>query len=341
MHSARQHLAFLLTSTAVAGACAPEFEPVRYKEQVVDQAVDMHLHTGKWSLLPPRTQAYVASLFPFPLGLTPQNLANQTLSATGIVEQLDESGLEKGVVFAVYAPESVGITKNEFMIDAIDEAPDRLYGFASISAEQWSSDEENQLAQLQASLEHPRVIGIKLAHAHQHIELDDDRFYSIYALAAELDAPVYLHTGPSPFPGTYSEPEYTDPSYLEEAIENFPDTVFILGHLGYDFIGKNEGKLEDCIDLAKRFPNVYLEASALGSSGADPTGENYPHALRRILEEGLVERLLYGSDGPQYPGFVNNYLERTLFAMEKVGYSHEEATGFLSANFQKLFGLTP
>ena len=339
MRSARHTLALLLTSTAAA--CAPEFEPVRYQDHLMEEAVDMHLHTGEWSLLPPRTQAYVASLFPFPLGLTPQNLANRTLSPTGIVEQLDESGLAKGVLFAVYAPASVGITKNEYMIEAIDQAPDRLYGFASVSAEHWTSDEEAQLRQLETSLQHPRVIGIKLAHAHQHIELDDERFYSVYALAAQLEAPVYLHTGPSPFPGTYSEPEYTDPSYLEEAIETFPETVFILGHLGYDFIGKNEGQLEDCIELAKRFPNVYLEASALGSSGADPSGENYPHALRRILEEGLVERLLYGSDGPQYPGFVNNYLERTLIAMEKAGYSHEDANGFLSANFQNLFGLAP
>ena len=169
MRSARQHLAFLITSTAAAGACAPQFEPVRYQDQAVEEAVDMHLHTGKWSLLPPRTQAYVASLFPFPLGLTPQNLANRTLSSTGIVEQLDESGLEKGVLFAVYAPESVGVTKNEFMIATIDEAPDRLYGFASVSAEQWGADEDVQLAQLEASLEHPRVLGIKLAHAHQHI----------------------------------------------------------------------------------------------------------------------------------------------------------------------------
>ena len=341
MRRIRHSISFLLTLPVFAGACSGEFTPVSYQDQPVAQAIDMHLHTGKWSLLPPRTQAYLASRFPFPLGLAPESLVDRTLSSTGILEQLDDAGLEKAVLFAVYAPESVGVTKNQFMIDTIEEAPERLFGFASVAVENWDADEEDWLVDLETALQHPQVLGIKLAHAHQHFEFDDERFYSIYALAGELNTPVYLHTGPSPFPGTVSEPEFTDPSFLEEAVEAFPETVFILGHLGHDFINLNEGQLEACIDLAKRYPNIYLEPSAMGSSGADPTGELYPHALRRIREEGLVDRLIYGSDGPQYPGFVSNYLERTLVAMEKANYSHEEATAVLSLNFQRLFGLTP
>ena len=99
---------FLLASFLLAGACTPDFEPVTYQDQIVDQAIDMHLHTGTWSLLPPRTKAFVASQFPFPLGLRPESLVDQTLSSEGIIEQLDQAGLERGVLFAVYAPESVG-----------------------------------------------------------------------------------------------------------------------------------------------------------------------------------------------------------------------------------------
>ena len=81
------------------------------------------------------------------------------------------------------------------------------------------------------------------------------------------EKPLYLHTGSSPFPGTSSEPPYTDPTYLEAAIQSYPGAVFILGHLGYDFGDQQPGSLDACIRLAKTYPNVYLEPSALGSKG--------------------------------------------------------------------------
>ncbi len=304
------------------------------------EAVDMHLHSGEWSLIPPSTQSYLASNFPFPFSLIPGQLAEQALSAESIVDQLDGAGLKQGVVFAVYAPHSVGITTNEMVIDTIAEAPDRLLGLASLRVDNWEEDSEAELAALDAALAHDEMIGIKLAHAHQHFRMDDPAYYEIYEIAAQHQAPIYLHTGPSPFPGTMGAAPYTDASFLEEAIAMFPDANFILGHVGYDFTNKALGTFETCLDLATRYENVYLEPSALGSEGSDPTGENYPEILRRSLEEGLANRMIYGSDGPQYPGFLASYAERTRIAMESANYTLEDAELFLSGNFERIFGLS-
>ncbi|MCA9636862.1 MAG: hypothetical protein KC420_12615, partial [Myxococcales bacterium] len=57
-----------------------------------------------------------------------------------------------------------------------------------------------------------------------------------------------------------------------------------------------------------------------------------------IREEGLVDRLIYGSDGPQSPGFVAEYLERTVTAMERAEFSADDARALLSGNFIKVFG---
>ena len=208
------------------------------------QAVDMHLHTGDWSLIPPSTQQYLAERFPFPLNLDPGKLAESSLSAEGVVKQLDGAGFDRGVLFAVYAPHSVGIATNELVIEEVSRAPNRLYGLASLRVDRWSEDSEIELEALRSALEHDSMIGIKLAHAHQHFRMDDADYYGIYSLAEELGAPLYLHTGPSPFPGTMAAAPYTDAHYLEDAIASHPGATFILGHVGYDFIQKELGTFE-------------------------------------------------------------------------------------------------
>lgn len=298
---------------------------------------DMHLHPGEWEEIPSATRRFLASRFPFPFSLQPQALAEQVLSAEGILEQMDEAGVERALLYAVYAPRTVGVASNELIMEQVAVDPARLVGLASLSVDDWLNQEQAQLDALRAALGQPGMVGIKLAHAHQHFRMDDPRYFSIYRLAAELGKPVYLHTGTSPFPGTSQEPPYTDPAWLEEAIRNHPQTAFILGHLGYDFTAQAPGALQTCLDLAARYPNVWLEPSALGSAGSDPTGENLPAAYRAIRDAGLVGRTIYGSDGPQRPGFVKDYLERSLLAMEASGYTAEEAAQVLDGNFQALF----
>ncbi len=322
---------------AAAGCAVPE--GVDYAG-VALPAVDMHLHTGEWSLIPPSTQRYLAERFPFPFSLVPADLAESSLSAEGVIGQLDEAGLERGVLFAVYATHSVGIATNEFVISQLETDPSRLYGLASLRVDEWANNEGAELEALEEALKHPSMIGIKLAHAHQHFRMDDPDYYSIYALAAELGAPLYLHTGPSPFPGTMSAAPYTDAAYLEEAIASFPDATFILGHAGYDFINKELGTFETCLSLAASYDNVYLEPSALGSNGSDPTGENYKEIIRRVREEGLIDRIIYGSDGPQFPGFLKSYSERTVQAMLASDYTSEEARLVFSQNFETVFGVS-
>ena len=58
-----------------------------------------------------------------------------------------------------------------------------------------------------------------------------------------------------------------------------------------------------------------------------------------IKAAGLIDKTIYGSDGPQRPGFALDYAERTLIAMEKSGYSFEEAQAVMADNAESLFPL--
>jgi len=261
-------------------------------------------------------------------------LAEDTLSSAGIVRELDKGGLQLGILLAVYAPRSVGITRNEFVISEIEKS-ERLYGMASLSVEQWSSVKEDQLEVLRSNLAHPKMVGVKLAHTHMHFRMDDPAYYRIYEIAGEANAPVYVHTGSSPFPGTTPDAPYTDPRYLEDAIVRHPNTKFILGHMCYNFIEESAADMDNCFSLAAAHENVWLEPSALGSRSLDLVKTVY----QKAKEFDVVDKMIYGSDGPQSPGFVDRYAALNAQAMQEVGYTVEEATAVFSGNAVRVYGL--
>ena len=318
-------------------ACSSQPLGVDYNGQNLT-VVDLHLHNGEWENIPSGTKTFLANNFPFPFSLDAEETASSVLSTEGVIEQLDQAGVEYGVLLAVYAPRTVGVSTNEMILERVSAAPGRLWGMASLSVEDWGEAGETSLAALETALAAPEMIGIKLAHPHMHKRMDDARYFGIYDIAERTGAPVYVHTGPSLFPGTRIEPAYTDPRYLEEAIRSYPDADFILGHACYDFIEDDIDELETCLDLISRYDNVWLEISALGSS--EERAEQYREVIQRIRDGGFIGRTLYGSDGPQRPGFVGIYLQNTVDAMQAAGYSADEASAVLSGNFSALYGVS-
>ena len=55
----------------------------------------------------------------------------------------------------------------------------------------------------------------------------------------------------------------------------------------------------------------------------------------------MIEKLLYGSDGPQFPGYVKSHLEAFVAGMQEAGYTTGEMRLILAGNFTRLFGLPP
>jgi predicted TIM-barrel fold metal-dependent hydrolase len=301
--------------------------------------VDMHLHTGTWEGMTPRFQARVSERVPGVLRWIMPYVTPYTLGGGAILRELDNAGISAGGVFALYSPHSTGIATNELVESEIALDPRRLYGFASIRVDQWNVDGPAQLAKLESDLTNlDNFIGVKLAHAHQQFRFDDERFYPIYEVAGRLGKPVYLHTGTSPNPGTRPEPPYADPAYLEEAIRRYPDTIFILGHSGYDSERKALTFTDSALRLAKAYPNAWLEPGALGAKRAEGVLDDY---LARVKAAGLASKLIYGSDGPQQPGYLKSHLERFVAGMQRGGYTVEEMRAVLAGNFSRVFGLPP
>jgi len=322
---------------ALAGCSSPPDEPGVLVDGQRLAVVDVHLHTGEWDMSPPKFKERLGERVPTGFKWTMSILMDRWLTGQAILDQLDNAGIAAGGVFALYSPHTTGIATNEFVAEQIAVDPSRLYGFASLRVDQWNVDGYDQLRKLEDALVNlDNMVGIKLAHAHQQFRFDDERFYGIYEIAGRLGKPIYLHTATSPNPGTRLEPPYTDPYYLEDAIRRYPDTIFILGHSGWDTYHRKLTYVDACIDLAQRYENVYMEPGALG---AERAAEVLPDFLGRIKAGKVAHKLIYGSDGPQFPGYVQSHLEAFVNGMAEAGFTVEEMKMILSDNFSRVFGL--
>ena len=58
-----------------------------------------------------------------------------------------------------------------------------------------------------------------------------------------------------------------------------------------------------------------------------------------IKKNNLIDKVIYGSDGPQFPGYTKSHLNRFTDAMQEVNYTTEEMEMLLGKNFEALFDL--
>ena len=152
-----------------------------------------------------------------------------------------------------------------------------------------------------ARLGEPWVVGCYL-HTHSwDRRLDHADYYPYYALGSELDVPVAMQAGTS---GGLMASECGHPITIDRAALYFPETRFLLSHLGWPWV-------DEAVAMALKFPNVYLGTAAYPPRHWDPAvvqflkgpgrrkvvfGTNFPtvghrHALGQIDELGLTDEV--------------------------------------------------
>ncbi|WP_196139561.1 amidohydrolase family protein [Aliikangiella sp. G2MR2-5] len=332
-----------------------------YANEALD-VLDMHLHPGSYDKLGPKGKEFVKSVFPIDL---PDSLKIPLLrffssfqlnpygAFIGIKNECRRAAANNCILFATYAPETWGIEPNEDLLGYLDDDRNTFndmpffYGLASINVADWDRDKVSNLSNLEAALSHPRIVGIKLAFAHTLTPFDDPRYFDIYKLAQKYNKPVYHHVGTSPLRkvSEFEEDQLPfvmrtfDPMYLEEAVKQFPQVKFILGHAGNDANHEGYSKIEEVFYLAEKYENAYIEISALGSERNDPNGEIMDGVLKRAKNSNILNKVIYGSDGPGSPGKTKSYKELVLESMQRVDLSFDEAQQVMAGNARRIFGI--
>ncbi len=122
----------------------------------------------------------------------------------------------------------------------------------------------------------------------------------VFEVCRGLDVPLMIHTG--------NGIPFSDPMSAVKAIEAFPDVRVVLAHAGSEMFNQS------AIYLAKKFDNVYLEPTWVGSMG-----------IQAMLKEVGSTKIFFSSDLPQQmPVELAKYrsLVRDPEALERIMYKN-------------------
>lgn len=205
------------------------------------------------------------------------------------------------------------------------EAPDRI-----IPAIAFNMSDAPPIESLRALHKAGRlkVIG-EIGAQYEGVGPDDPRLEPYYALAEELDVPLAIHVGPGP-PGapylgmTKYRMRLSDPLLLEDVLVRHPRLRLQVMHAGWPNIDR-------MVALLYAHPQVYVDTAVIGHT--QPRAEFHRY-LRRLVEAGYGDRIMFGSDQMVWPGTIAPAIAAIasadfLSTAQKRAILHDNAARFL------------
>ncbi|RLF16952.1 MAG: hypothetical protein DRJ66_02030 [Thermoprotei archaeon] len=188
-------------------------------------------------------------------------------SVERILKLEEKAGVDKVVVFPVHYPPDKYPEANKEVANAATRYPDKIIPFAKVAASHPEAHEH-----LLEAVEQYGVKGLKL-HATEGFPTRE-----IMNILLDHGLPLIIHTDDS-----------KGPFQLVPLIRAYPDVTIIIAHLG-SYIFNYYHQLQ-AIYLASRYDNVYLDTSV---------GSSLHRNLVRAIEEAGAEKILFGSDAPEF-----------------------------------------
>ncbi|MDQ2701335.1 MAG: amidohydrolase [Pseudomonadota bacterium] len=134
---------------------------------------------------------------------------------------------------------------------------------------------------------------------------DDARYEPYFALAEELDIPVGIHLGEGPpaaarFPGYENyRASMGSPFILEDVLRRHPKLRIYVMHYGSPLV-------DEMIAMMFTHPNLYVDVSC--NNWAFPRAQ-FHDALKRMVDAGLVKRIMFGSDQMYWPDAIGEAIK--------------------------------
>lgn len=177
--------------------------------------------------------------------------------------------------------------------------------------------------------------------AQYHGRRLDDKFYdAFFALAEELDIPVGVHLGEGPVGGAHflgsSIPSpyrvaLTSPFQLEEVLIRYPKLRIYVMHYGSPLV-------DEMIAMLYSHPQVYVD---IAQNNWGFPREHFYSQLKRLIDAGFEERIMWGSDQMVWPGTIEvaiETIERAPFlsTKQKRDIFYNNAARFLRLSQQEI-----
>jgi len=135
----------------------------------------------------------------------------------------------------------------------------------------------------------------------------DSALDPLYTLAEQNDIPVGIHMGPGPSGIAYHtkyRSRLSTPLMLEEALVRHPKLRVYVMHAGWPM-------LDDMVAMLYAYPNLYVDIAVI--DWYIPKAEFYSY-LRRLVDAGFSDRIMFGSDQMQWPQSIGAAIERIASA---------------------------
>jgi len=188
-----------------------------------------------------------------------------------MIATMDRCGVEITVSSGHTALEDM-VLGNAEMTEVTARYPGRWYAYLMYHP----NDPDNGRRELELYDARPTYVGIKLHPTWHQTPITADAYRPALEFAAARKLLLLSHTwGSSP---------YDSPAHMAQVAERYPDITFLCGHSGH-------GQFQECMDVARRFPNVYLELTAA-------------YAVRGVIEDMVnsvgAHKIVLGYDLPWF-----------------------------------------
>lgn len=182
------------------------------------------------------------------------------------------------------------------------------------------------LKQLRPHILAGHVRGLKLYPGYEPFYPNDPVLNPVYALAAEFQIPVMVHSGDT-FTSS-GKLKYAHPLHVDDVAVDHPDVNFVICHLGSPWF-------RDCMEVVYKNKNVYTDISGLVLGDFTDRFESY---MRNQLQEMLIygvepDKVLFGTDWPI------SSMESYLQFMEELSIPEKDRKKILCDNAARLFKL--
>jgi predicted TIM-barrel fold metal-dependent hydrolase len=223
---------------------------------------------------------------------------------------MDDCGMQGALV----APPGVGARDDfkpdlEIIAQTVKLHPGRFFGYARVKPRRG----EVALDELRYWIEDRGLHAVKMNTLDDDYRLDDRALVDpVMEVVSELGIPVLFHTGDS-------RGETCTPEMVADIALDFPDTTFIIGHMGYP---EQDHLL---VSAMKRAPNTVAESASV---------------FRRVVIQETVdaigaERILMGTNGPYSPIEMGPMMFRDY--MDSL--DEKQTSAILGGNLARILGV--
>lgn len=246
-----------------------------------------------------------------------------SMSLEDFVEELDEMGVEKAIIFNLdeETPSGCKGLSNDYYAGVVNAFPDKFIGIAGIDPLK-GMDAVREIRRsydmgLRGIAVRPFMFGIPPHHA---------KMYPLYATCVELDIPVWFHLSINYSTNTM---EKERPIYLDIVAQDFPELKIIAGHGGWPWIS-------EMVAVAWKNTNIYIDLASYMPRYLAKPGSGW-EPLLHYGNTVLQDRILFASTWLFMGMSIRDLADQVL----ELPLKEEVKKKWLYYNAARLFNIEP